>query len=39
MPLGLDFPNAAAYLQRLKQRPAFARVLAEAEPYFKNFPG
>jgi glutathione S-transferase len=39
MPLGPDFPNAAAYLQRLKQRPAFARVLAEAEPYFKNFPG
>jgi glutathione S-transferase len=39
MPLGSAFPNAAAYLQRLKQRPAFARVLTEAEPYFKNFPG
>jgi glutathione S-transferase len=39
MPLGEAFPNAAAYLQRLKQRPAFARVLTEAEPYFKLFPG
>jgi glutathione S-transferase len=39
MPLAAEFPNAAAYLQRLTQRPAFARVLAEAEPYFKMFPG
>jgi glutathione S-transferase len=39
MPLGSAFPNAAAYLQRLTQRPAFARVLTEAEPYFKYFPG
>jgi glutathione S-transferase len=38
-PLSPAFPNAAAYLQRLQQRPAFARVLAEAEPYFKMFPG
>jgi glutathione S-transferase len=39
MPLATAFPNAAAYLQRLTQRPAFARVLNEAEPYFKLFPG
>jgi glutathione S-transferase len=31
--------NAAAYLTRLKQRPSFARVLKEAEPYFAMFPG
>jgi glutathione S-transferase len=30
--------NAAAYLERLKQRPSFARVLKEAEPYFKYVP-
>ena len=30
--------NAAAYLDRLKQRPSYARVLKEAEPYFKNVP-
>ncbi|MBN9074080.1 MAG: glutathione S-transferase family protein [Rhizobiales bacterium] len=27
-----------AYLERLKARPSFARVLREAEPYFKFFP-
>ena len=27
-----------AYLGRLMARPSFARVLAEAAPYFKNFP-
>ena len=31
--------NAAAYLDRLMQRPSFARVLEEAQPYFKMFPG
>lgn len=31
-------PNAAAYLRRLQARPSFARVLAEAEPYFAMFP-
>jgi glutathione S-transferase len=30
--------NVAAYLDRLKARPSFARVLKEAEPYFKMFP-
>jgi len=37
-PLGAERPLAAAYLERLKARPSFARVLAEAEPYFKYFP-
>ena len=34
-----DYPNAAAYLQRLKERPSYARALREAEPYFKLIPG
>ena len=38
MPLATDFPNAAAYLDRLKARPSMARVLVEAEPYFRYFP-
>jgi glutathione S-transferase len=37
-PFGNDFKNVAAYLERLKQRPSFARVLKEAEPYFAMFP-
>lgn len=39
MPLDAAFPNTAAYLRRLQQRPAFARVLDEAQPYFRLFPG
>jgi glutathione S-transferase len=39
MPLADAHRNAAAYLQRLMQRPSFARVLEEAQPYFKMFPG
>ncbi|HEX4352100.1 MAG TPA: glutathione S-transferase family protein [Polyangiales bacterium] len=31
-------PHAAAYLERLRARPSFARALQEAEPYFKQFP-
>ena len=31
--------NVAAYLGRLTNRPSFARTLAEAQPYFKFFPG
>jgi glutathione S-transferase len=27
-----------AYLDRLKERPSYARVLKEAEPYFKMVP-
>lgn len=38
MPLGGAYPNALALLERLKARASFARVLAEAEPYFKYFP-
>jgi glutathione S-transferase len=32
------FSNVSAYLDRLKARPSFARVLKEAEPYFDLFP-
>jgi glutathione S-transferase len=38
VPIGDARPKLAAYLARLKARPAFARVLEEAEPYFKMFP-
>ncbi|MCW5772773.1 MAG: glutathione S-transferase family protein [Rhodospirillaceae bacterium] len=38
MPLAERHPKAARYLARLAARPSFARVLAEAEPYFKLFP-
>ena len=38
-PLGERQPRIAAYLKRLEARPSFARVLAEAAPYFKLFPG
>ncbi len=37
-PLAGRFPNVAAYLGRLTQRPSYARVLKEAEPYFRFFP-
>jgi glutathione S-transferase len=37
-PLG-SHGRVAAYLNRLAERPSFARVLVEAEPYFKLFPG
>lgn len=33
-----DHPIVSAYLERLKARPSFARVLREAEPYFAMFP-
>lgn len=32
------YPRLAAYFERLRTRPSFARVLAEAEPYFPLFP-
>ena len=38
MPFGGDYPNALALLDRLKARPSVARVLAEAQPYFRYFP-
>jgi glutathione S-transferase len=31
-------PKTAAYLERLKQRPSFARALKEAEPFFQMYP-
>jgi len=37
-PLGESYPHATAYLDRLTQRPCFARVLREAQPYFAMFP-
>ena len=37
-PIGRDCGKLSAYLSRLMARPSFARVLAEAEPYFKLFP-
>ena len=39
MPFAATHKNAAAYLHRLMQRPSFARVIEEAQPYFKMFPG
>jgi glutathione S-transferase len=38
MPFRADHANLAAYLDRLKARPSYARVLKEAEPYFAMFP-
>lgn len=38
MPFAGKWPEALALLERLKARPSFARVLAEAEPWFKYFP-
>jgi glutathione S-transferase len=38
LPFGPTEKNLSAYLDRLMTRPSFARVLAEAEPYFKLFP-
>jgi glutathione S-transferase len=37
-PFGDSNENVAAYLERLKARPSFARVLKEAEPYFQMVP-
>lgn len=37
-PFGDGHKNVAAYLDRLMQRPSFARVIEEAGPYFKFFP-
>jgi glutathione S-transferase len=37
-PFGGRWENVAAYLHRLEKRPTVARVLREAEPYFKMFP-
>ena len=38
MPFGDAHKNAAAYLERLMERPSFARAVEEAQPYFALFP-
>lgn len=38
MPFGDTHPHLTAYLERLKARRSYARVLKEAEPYFAMFP-
>jgi glutathione S-transferase len=38
VPFEAGHRNLRGYFQRLTERPAFARVLAEAEPYFNLFP-
>jgi glutathione S-transferase len=38
-PFANRWSNLAAYFERLKGRPSAARVLAEAAPYMKMFPG
>jgi glutathione S-transferase len=38
VPFGDANRNLAAYVERLKARPSFARVLKEAEPYFQMVP-
>lgn len=38
VPMPASHKNGAAYLQRLMARPSYARVLKEAEPYFKMIP-
>jgi glutathione S-transferase len=38
MPLAERFPNLTAYLGRLKQRPSYAKALAEAAPYLHMVP-
>ena len=38
MPFGDTHKNARKYLDRLMERPSFARALKEAEPYFAMFP-
>jgi glutathione S-transferase len=37
-PLAGRYDNLAAYLDRLKQRPSYARALKEAEPFLKYVP-
>jgi glutathione S-transferase len=37
-PLAPRYPALAAYLGRLKERPSYARVLKEAEPYMHMLP-
>lgn len=38
VPAGPGYPAVAAYVERLMRRPAYARVLQEAGPWFRYFP-
>jgi glutathione S-transferase len=38
MPFGDENKNLTAYFDRLTARPSLARVIKEAEPYFRMFP-
>jgi glutathione S-transferase len=38
MPLNEAHKNTKSYLDRLMERPSFARTLKEAQPYFSLFP-
>jgi glutathione S-transferase len=38
-PIGREHPRISAYLKRLHERPSFARVFQEAQPYMSMFPG
>jgi glutathione S-transferase len=37
-PLAGRYDNLAAYLERMKRRPSYARTLKEAEPYLHMVP-
>jgi glutathione S-transferase len=37
-PIADRHPNLSAYFERLMARPSVARVIAEARPWFSNFP-
>jgi glutathione S-transferase len=39
MPITAELKHLSTYLERLMQRPSYARTLKEAEPYFSMFPG
>ena len=34
-----DFPNSAAYFEKLKQRPSVSKVFADAEPFYAQIAG
>ena len=38
VPFAATHPNAAAYFERLLQRPSVARTFVEAQPYLHMFP-
>ena len=37
-PIGAEYPQLRRYLERLRQRPSYARALREAEPYLHLVP-